>query len=105
MAIWGVGGLTWTVKVFPDYCCGSALKKGSDSLLVQRSGLIGRRHQPRAQQIELGASIHLAFDELQLRDLSFRLPVGPRLNDGAFTAAQSSLKPLAKEQSDVFGAG
>jgi len=43
--------------------------------------MIARWHQPRPQQIELGASIHLAFDELQLRDLSFRLPVGPGLHD------------------------
>ncbi len=35
-----------------------------------------------SQQVEVGASIHLALEGLQLVDLAFRLSVGPRLAKG-----------------------
>jgi len=31
-----------------------------------------------AQKIELGTAVHLALDELQIRDLAFAFAVGPR---------------------------
>ena len=44
---------------------------GSDSLSVQRSSLCG--HQAGFEQIEIGAAVHLAFDEFQSGDLTFDL--------------------------------
>jgi hypothetical protein len=37
----------------------------------------------QAQQIELGATIHLAFDELQPIDLPLRLPIAPNLRESS----------------------
>ena len=37
----------------------------------------------RSQQVEVGASIHLALEGLQFVDLAFCLPVGPRLAKGS----------------------
>ena len=53
------------------HVCQSAWKKGSDSLSVQRSSLCG--HQAGFEQIEVGAAVHLAFDEFQSGDLTFDL--------------------------------
>jgi hypothetical protein len=36
-------------------------------------------YEAGTQQVELGAPIHLPFDELELGDLTFGLAVGPRL--------------------------
>ena len=44
---------------------------GSDSLSVHRSSLCG--HQAGFEQIEIGATVRLAFDELQTGDLTFDL--------------------------------
>ena len=51
---------------------------------IKRAGfaLSGCRHQPRAQQIDLRASIHLSLHQLQFGDLAFGLPIGPRADDG-----------------------
>lgn len=45
--------------------------------------------QPGPKKIELSVAVHLAFNEIELRDLSAGLPVGPRRkdsgsNDGLF---------------------
>jgi hypothetical protein len=45
---------------------------GSGSWCADKSGL---------KEIELGAPVHLTFDELKLGDLSFHLTIGPRLRD------------------------
>src|SRR5205807_10190921 len=50
---------------------------GSDSLSMQLA--LSRREKASTEQIKFGASIHLAFDELELGDLAFGLPIGPRL--------------------------
>ena len=51
---------------FPEGCvtCQTAFKRGSDSLLVQISGLIAGWHESRSKKVELCASVHLPFDEL-----------------------------------------
>jgi hypothetical protein len=55
----------------------SAFKRGSDAILVQSDS--GRSaNQPSLKQIDLGAPIHLPFDQLEFRDLPFGLAVGPR---------------------------
>ncbi len=52
-------------------------KLGSDAILVQSDS--GRSaNQPSLKQIDLGAPIHLPFDQLEFRDLPFGLAVGPR---------------------------
>ena len=48
-----------------------ASRRGSDSLSVQ--GVSSCRHQPGLEQVEVGATVHLAFDELQTGDLAFNL--------------------------------
>ncbi len=53
--------------------CVSAWKKGSDSHLVDVE-LIGANNA-RLKEIELPSAIHLAFDELQLCDLTLGLSV------------------------------
>jgi transposase len=55
--------------------CQSARKRGSDSMLVQRSGFSWCAEQAGTEQIELGPAVHLALDQLQLGVLSFCLSV------------------------------
>jgi hypothetical protein len=56
--------------------CVSACNNGCGSLCVQLSDETG------AEKIEVGTPVHLAFHELELRDLSLGLTVGPRLGEG-----------------------
>ena len=51
--------------------CQSVCKRASYSLSVQQSSLCG--HQAGFEQIEVGAAVHLAFDEFQSGDLTFDL--------------------------------
>src|SRR5215204_4376295 len=53
--------------------CDPAWKIGSDSLSMQLA--LSRREKASTEQIKFGASIHLAFDELELGDLAFGLPI------------------------------
>jgi len=53
----------------------SASKRGSGAVCVQTCLPSACRHQSSAQQIDLGASVHLAFDELQFSNLAFGLPI------------------------------
>jgi hypothetical protein len=48
-----------------------ASKRGSASLSVQRFSLCG--HKAGFEQIEIGAAVHLALDELQAVDPTFDL--------------------------------
>jgi hypothetical protein len=43
---------------------------------------LGGADQPGLQKIDFRPSVHLAFHQLELRDLSFGLAVRPRLGDG-----------------------
>src|SRR3984957_11848773 len=52
---------------------------GSDALLMKSR--LREADDAGLEQIEFPASVHLAFDQLQLADLPFRLAVGPRLRD------------------------
>ena len=70
----------WQVKHGPGALlrsqrCKIACKSGSGAYLVQEVSICAE--QPRFEKIEFGAAIHLAFDELELGDLSFGLSVGP----------------------------
>src|SRR5258708_18153819 len=58
--------------------CQSASNFGSDSISVQKS---------RAEEIEFRAAVHLAFDEFELGDLTFCLPVGPRFDESGSNRA------------------
>jgi hypothetical protein len=49
------------------------------------------------EQIELSATLHLSFDELEFGDLSFGLGIDQGETIAARTAASSLLTPLAKE--------
>ena len=51
--------------------CQSTSKLGSDTLSVQQPLSCG--HQSGFEEIEVGAVVHLAFDELQTVDLTFDL--------------------------------
>ena len=64
-------------------------KDGSDLLLVQAVFL--QRHHPSAEQVDTGAAIHRSLEGLQFVDLSFGLPVVPRLQD----SVPNSLQVLA----------
>ena len=50
-------------------------QSGSSSILVVVGGM---QDDPLPQQVKTGSSIHLPFDQLQLVDLPFHLPVAPR---------------------------
>jgi len=55
--------------------CEFARNSGSGAVCVQTCLPSAYRHQSSAQQIDLGASVHLAFDELQFSNLAFGLPI------------------------------
>ena len=63
--------LAEVIEQGPIPTCQTASKRGSDSLSVQRPSSCG--HQPGFEEIEVGAVVHLAFDELQAGDLAFDL--------------------------------
>ena len=67
----------------------------------------GRHAAPRrraAEQIELRATVHLAFDEFELGDLAFGLTVGPRFDDGVADSITISADPVGK-RGEKTGAG
>ena len=47
------------------------------------------------KEVEVSAAVHLAFDELQLADLAFGLPVGPRQGDRRLDCGFIFGQPLA----------
>src|SRR5271155_2689580 len=53
--------------------------RGSDALPMKSR--LREADDARLEQIEFPASVHLAFDQLQLADLPFGLAVGPRRRD------------------------
>jgi hypothetical protein len=56
----------------------TGVKGISRSIIVAGSW---RADKPGLKEIELGAPVHLAFDELKLGDLGFHLTIGPELRD------------------------
>ena len=62
-----------------EFGCQSALERGSDAILMMVGS--SRSDQARFEQIDLGAAVHLAFDELEFGDLAFGLAVGPWLRN------------------------
>jgi len=64
---------------FGKLVCDSACNFGSVAKLVLRSGFLWCAEQTRAEQIELGAAVHLALYQLQFCVLSFGLSVRPWL--------------------------
>jgi hypothetical protein len=59
--------------------CVSAWNKGSDTTLVQPWSYSA--YQTGLKQVELGASVHLTLDQLELGDLALGLSVGPGRRD------------------------
>src|SRR6266566_4824902 len=59
--------------------CHSACNFGSDATLVQPWSY--NAYQAGLKQVELGASVHLTLDQLELGDLALGLSVGPRRRD------------------------
>ena len=59
-----------------------------------------------SQQVEVGASVHLALGGLQPADLSFRLPVGPRraksCRDRMLVGVETRGKRSEKAAGDAF---
>src|SRR5215470_13323336 len=51
---------------------------------------------PQAQQIDVGPSIHLAFEQLESRDLSFNLPSTPRFSESSLNCWELSFQPVSK---------
>src|SRR3546814_5011893 len=65
--------------------------------------MIARRHRYCPPQIEPGAFVHLAFDELQIGDLNLGLSIGPDLM-AADRPNQYPCSPSAEQGSrKVFG--
>jgi hypothetical protein len=42
---------------------------------------LSQAHDAGLEEVEVSATVHLTFDELQLADLAFGLPVGPLQGD------------------------
>jgi hypothetical protein len=66
---------------------------GTDAILMTRSSCCAE--EAGLEQVELAAPIHLAFDELQLGDLTFGLAIGQRGRDRRADCALSLMTPLA----------
>jgi hypothetical protein len=58
------------------FVCQSASKIGSDALSMIVVDSLSA-DEPRLKEIEIGAPIHLAFNQLKFGDLSFHLTIGP----------------------------
>ncbi len=80
--------------------CGSAWNFGSDSISVQFEGL-GCTWDDEAcpEEIKPSAAIHLAFDKLQLGDLTLGLSVRPRLGQGGSHRVHVGFDAFANEAS------
>jgi hypothetical protein len=57
-----------------------AILEGSDLRLVQ--AVLRQGHHPRTEQVDTGPAVHRSPEGLQFVDLSFGLPVAPRLRHG-----------------------
>ena len=57
------------------------------------------------QQVEVGASIHLALEGLQLVDLAFCLPVGPRLAKGSQNGMLVGVQTTGEGTVNLMAAG
>src|SRR6266480_2903794 len=57
----------------------------------------------QAQQIEIGTSIHLAFEQLESRDLSFYLPSTPGFGEGGLNRRELSLQTQSKALQFLIG--
>ena len=55
-----------------------------------------------AEQVELGAAVHLPFDELELGDLAFSLAIGPGLGHGSSDGAAIGNDALAEGRQDTI---
>ncbi len=76
---------------WPHLLCGSASDRGSDPIPVVQAGLLIHL---RLKEVDVGAAIHLAFQELEAVDLTLGLPVRPRRrecgSDGGVIGAQAA---------------
>jgi hypothetical protein len=79
--------------------CGSVWNKGSDSLSMQPT--LRRRKKPSAEQVQLGAAVHLPFDEFELGDLTFGFAVGPGLGHGCGDRAAIGDDACAERRQDT----
>ncbi len=68
----GDDGGTVTVAIFK---CHSACNIGSDASLVQRRLFCA--DQSGLKQVDFAATVHLTSNELEARDLTFGLAIGP----------------------------
>ena len=57
----------------------------------------------QAQQIEVGTSIHLAFEQFESRDLSFYLPGTPGFGEGGLNRRELSLQTQSKALQFLIG--
>ena len=78
-----------------DRCLG-ILGTGSGAIVV--IGLVGE-HDALAEQVEVGAAVHLPFDHLDAVDVAFDRPELQETVSPAVTAAQSLRNTLAKPRS------
>jgi hypothetical protein len=63
----------------PLRACVSACNFGSDA--ISMTWPLSQAHDAGLEEVEVSATVHLTFDELQLADLAFGLPVGPLQGD------------------------
>lgn len=75
------GALAYSDRNFGQIVeCQTALKIGSDAVLMMVTS--GRSDEPGLQQVELSATVHLSFDQLQFGYLALGLAVRPARDDG-----------------------
>lgn len=86
----------------PSYVCQSALGWGSDAILVQLRLFCA--DQSGLKQIDFPSTVHLTSDELEARDLTFSLSVGPWQSD-CCSNRRFIFRDAAGERSDETGAG
>ncbi len=57
-----------------------------------------RSQEASAEQVELGAAVHLPFDEFELGDLTFSLAIGPGLDHGCGDCPAARIRDQAESR-------